>query len=62
MSTINIKKVIEESPGSQDLTSTYTFKLSLDDKEDFLRLCEEKHLSPGKVLRNLLDQFLDGVE
>lgn len=61
MSNLNVHKILEASKGSQDLSTTYTFKLRPEDKEEFLEFCSKHDLSPGKVLRNLLSDLIEGA-
>ena len=62
MSTVNVQRIIEESFKESDLTETYSFKMSPAMKDDLIQICQERSLSPGKVLRALTAQFLSGVE
>jgi hypothetical protein len=62
MSTINVEKVFEHAGRDDTMSVTYAFKLSLEQKEHFFQVCEDRGLSPGKVIRALLGQFLEGAD
>lgn len=61
MSSINMEKIISESARSSDMEATYAFKLTQEMKDEFFAVCEKHGLSPGKVARGLLAQFLDAM-
>ena len=61
MSTVNAEKIIKESYREIGMTETYSFKMTPEMKEQLITLCNERSLSPGKVLRGLLGQFLNSA-
>lgn len=58
---MNIEKIVKESVRDDTMSANYTIKLHEEMKEAFIDKCDELALSPGKVLRNLMKEFLERV-
>lgn len=62
MSTMNVEKIFEDAGRDDTMSEQYSFKLSPEQKAHFFQVCESRGLSPGKVIRALLGQFLEGAD
>lgn len=58
---MDFEKVVMVAHSDTEMTETYAFKLSSDLKERFVTLCLRKNLSTGRVMRELLRQFIDAA-
>lgn len=56
---MNVDKVYLVAHSDQEMSETFAFKLTSDLKEAFIQLCLEKNLSTGRVMRELLRQFIE---
>lgn len=54
-------KLLEESKGDASHDAYLSFRLSQEDKDKLLDLCNEHGLSMGKLLRGLIKEFMDNV-
>lgn len=52
------QSIVDRSKGSE-LDTTMTFKINSEVKEALVVFCSEHGLSVGKVIRNLIGEFLD---
>jgi len=58
MSNISIQDIIARSPGANNFDSSFAFKLTKEDKDEFISICEKLNLSPSNILRELLSGFI----
>ena len=59
MSSINLDLTkIDEVAKGVEFTQTYSFKLSDEMKDAFVAVCNARQLSTGKVLREMIRQFI----
>lgn len=58
---MDLEKILTVAHSDLEMSETYSFKLSADLKEKFIRLCLERNLSTGRVMRELLRQFVEAV-
>ena len=56
-----IKSILEDSKGSPQ-TEPMAFRLPADDKAKVLAICEKERLSVGKLMRNLVADFINEYE
>ena len=62
MSTIKVEQIMKKAPGRPAMDALYSFKLPKESKNRFVKMCEDRNLAPGSVLRELLEQFMEGVD
>jgi len=56
---MDVDKVYLVAHSDQEMSETFAFKLTSDLKESFVQLCLENNLSTGRVMRELLRQFIE---
>ena len=58
---MDMEKVLAEGRSHSDMEATFAFKLPQALKDDFIELCTDRHLSTGRVVRSLLEEFIAAV-
>lgn len=58
---MNTEKLFAEAKGEDNHDATLSFRLSQDDKDALLVVCEKHRLSLGKLMRGLVKELLENV-
>lgn len=58
---MNIEKILEAAASDPDLSETYAFKLTAKLKNEFVEVCSIHGVSTGRVMRELLTEFVAKV-
>lgn len=59
---MDMQKVLLEGRSHADMEATFAFKLPSEQKEEFVEICRVRGLSTGRVIRSLLDQFIEAAK
>ncbi len=59
---MNFEKILSESVSDSTMTENYTIKMHSEQKSMFLAVCKKHKLSPGKVMRALIDEFIEAAK
>lgn len=59
---MDLEKVLENAASDANLTETYAVKMSVEMKEQFFEVCQKRGLSTGKVVREMIRQFIESIE
>lgn len=59
---MDMQKVLLEGRSHADMEATFAFKLPAAQKDEFVEICRIHGLSTGRVIRSLLDQFIESAK
>ena len=59
---MDIEKIMMVGVSHEGMDATYAFKLPAELKDRFIEVCRVNNLSTGRVMREMIEQFLAGVE
>ena len=58
---MDLDKILMVSSSAADTDAQFAFKLPQAQKDRLITFCQDNHLSAGRVMRELLAQFLDNA-
>lgn len=58
---MNTDKLFENAKGEESHDATLSFRLSQEDKDALLIICDQHRLSLGKLMRGLVKELIDNV-
>lgn len=58
---MDMEKILLEGRSHADMDATFAFKLPQGLKDEFIAECQARELSTGRVMRSLLEQFIEAV-
>ena len=59
---MNVKRLLRESYGESDHNATVAFRISEQQKEEFMELCKERNISVGRLMRAMVREFMEEMQ
>lgn len=58
---MDVNKINQLAAGNPDRTEVIAFRLATEKKQQLLELCQRDNLSVGRLLRALVDEYIEEV-
>lgn len=55
---MSIDEILEQAASTAPPSEPFTFRLPVESKEKLLAICQHRHLSAGRLVRALVEDFI----